>query len=146
MTAKAEFNAEEWSKVVVGPFVAGLVVIAADRGGSIRETVAMAKVFSEQQQAGDNPELIKELLGERPNAETLKGEGANPEEALREALDILEAKATPEEVDAYKRLCLEIAQRVAERTKSGGVLGIGGERVSGEEQTAVERLRATLGL
>ena len=146
MTTKAEFNAEEWSTIVSGPFIAGLTVITADRGGSIRETVAIAKVFAEAKQAGDKLELINELLGERPNTETLKDESANPEGALGEALAILDSKATPEEVEAYKQLCLEIAQRVAERTKSGDFLGIGGERVSSDEQAALERLRATLGL
>jgi hypothetical protein len=156
MTTKAEFDAEQWSKIAAGPFVAGLTVIAADRGGTVRETVAMAKVIAEEQQAGENPELVKEVMQERPNPQSLLGaDGEKPttedlpvkvEQILREALEMLEAKATPEEVEAYKRLCLEIAQRVAERTKSGGVLGIGGERVSGDEQAAIDRLRSTLGI
>jgi hypothetical protein len=156
MTTKAEFNADEWSTIAAGPFVAGLTVIAADRGGTVRETVEMARVFAEEQKAGENPELIAELLRERPNPQAvLGGEGEKPtaedlpvraEQILREAITTLESKATPEEVEAYKRLCLEIAQRVAERTKSGGVLGIGGEKVSGGEQAAIERLKATLGI
>ena len=44
MTKKADFNAEEWSVVVEGPVVAGMWVIAADRGGSIRESLAMGRV------------------------------------------------------------------------------------------------------
>ena len=155
MTTKAEFNAEEWASVATGPFVAGLTVMAADRGGSVRESVAMARVIAEQQQAGENPELIRDLLAERPNPQSILGkeQARTPEavqlrvhEVLREALELLEAKASPEEVEAYKRLCLEIGERVAERTKSGGVLGIGGERVSGEERAALDELRATLGI
>ena len=155
MTTKTEFNAEEWSKVASGPFVAGLTVIAADRGGTVRETVELARALADEQQAEGNPELITELLRERPDPQGLMGEGGEKptaqdlpvraEALLREALTTLEAKATPEEVEAYKRICLEVGQRVAERTKSGGVLGIGGEKVSGDEQTALERLRATLG-
>ena len=155
MTSKAEFNAEEWSRVAAGPFVAGLVVIAADRGGTVRETMALARAIAEEQQDEGQPELIRELLADRPNPqELLGGDGAkqSPEElanrseqVLREALTLLEEKATPEEVDAYRRVCRELAQRVAERTKSGGVLGIGGERVSSEEQAALDRLEATLG-
>jgi hypothetical protein len=155
MTTKAEFNAEEWSKVATGPFVAGLAVIAADRGGTVRESMELARVIAEEQQAGDTPELIGELLRERPDAQSLMGEqqDRSPQglqlrvhETLRDAVDLLQSKATPEEVEAYKQLCLEIGQRVAERTKSGGVLGIGGERVSGEEQAALDELRATLGV
>ena len=156
MTTKAEFNADEWSAVAAGPFIAGLTVIASDRGGTVRETIALAKGIAAEQQAGDKPELIQQLLGERPNPQSLLGEGEDKltpqelpnkaDEVLREALALLEAKATPEEVDAYKQVCLDIAQRVAERTKSGDFLGIGGDRVSTDEQLALDRLRATLGL
>jgi hypothetical protein len=156
MTTKAEFNAEEWSKVASGPFIAGLTVIAADRGGTLRETVELARAIAEERRDAENPELVRELLQERPNPQALLGEeGDKPtaeeaslraEQLLRDAVALLEVKATPEEVEAYKNLCLEIAQRVAERTKSGGVLGIGGEKVSADEQMALERLRGTLGL
>ena len=42
MTRKAEFNADEWSTVVDGPLYAGMRVISADRGGTLRETLATA--------------------------------------------------------------------------------------------------------
>lgn len=41
MTKKADFNADEWAKVVEGPLLAGMQVITADRGGTIRESMAM---------------------------------------------------------------------------------------------------------
>ena len=154
MTTKAEFNAEEWATLAAGPMVSGLAVIAADRGGTVRETFALAKGIAQEQQEGDKPELVQELLGERPSPKAVLGGDEDKvtraelpnrtDQVLREALALLEAKATPEETDAYKQVCLDIAQRVAERTKSGDFLGIGGERVSNEEAVALDRLRATL--
>ena len=47
MTAKAEFNAEEWSVVAGAPLLTAMMVIAADRGGSVRESVAVAKAYAE---------------------------------------------------------------------------------------------------
>ena len=47
MTAKAEFNAEEWSVVVGAPLLTAMMVIAADRGGSVRESVAVAQGYAE---------------------------------------------------------------------------------------------------
>ncbi len=41
---------------------------------------------------------------------------------------------------------LTVAERAAERTKSGGVLGIGGERVSDAERAALDELAAALGV
>ena len=159
MTTKAEFNAEEWSRVVSGPFVAGLTVIAADRGGTVRETLEMAKVYAKERQDANTPELLSAIISDRPSVDPNELGASEDEskpapedvrmrghELIRDALGILEGKATPEEIQAYKEFCLEIAQRVAERTKSGGVLGIGGERVSGSEMTAIDELRATLGV
>ena len=158
MTTKAEFNADEWSRVLLGPFVAGLTVVNAERGGTLRESVEMAKVYAEERQDPENPELIRELINDRPSVDPQRfappgGEKATPEdlrsrghEILRDALGVLEDKADPAEVDAYKRFCLEIAQRVAERTKSGGVLGVGGKSVSDAEQAALDELGATLGI
>ena len=51
MTAKADFNAEEWSTVVEAPVLAGMRVVSAGRGGTIRETLAMGKVYAAARQA-----------------------------------------------------------------------------------------------
>ena len=158
MTTKADFNADEWSRVQLGPFVAGFTVITADRGGTLRETVEMARAYAEERQDPEAPELIREIVGSQPSVEASQLGGAeqrpaSPEDArarsqevIRDAVGILDAKATPEEVDAYKRFCLEVAQRVAERTKSGGVLGVGGKQVSDAERAALDELAATLGV
>ena len=50
MTKKADFNAEEWETVVEAPVFAGLLVIASDRGGTIRESLAMGRVYQEARQ------------------------------------------------------------------------------------------------
>ncbi len=51
MTTKADFNGEEWDQISEGPALAGLIVIASQRGGTIRETLAMAKVYAEAQKS-----------------------------------------------------------------------------------------------
>src|SRR5690606_8050912 len=43
---KADFNAEEWSTIAAGPPMAGLRVMAAERGGTLRESFSMAKVYA----------------------------------------------------------------------------------------------------
>ena len=158
MTTKAEFNADEWSRVVLGPFVAGLTLVSAERGGTLRESVEMARVYTEESRDPAAPELIRELVADRPSVDPQRfappdGEKATPDdvrsrahEILRDALGVLEGKADPAEITAYKHFCLEVAQRVAERTKSGGVLGVGGESVSDAEQAALDELGATLGI
>jgi hypothetical protein len=67
------------------------------------------------------------------------------QEAVREALAILEQKATPEEAEAYRQFVMKVADTVAHAHKEGGVLGIGGKQVSDSEQAALDDLAATLG-
>lgn len=151
MTKKADFNAEEWSQVVEGPPLAAIAVITAQHGGTVRESISMAKAYAEAQKEHSGPELMDELLTASPavNRKELGPPAAlreNVDEHLRTAIGVLEQKATKEEVDAYKAFAMKLAERVAEAHKSGGFLGIGGERVSGNEREAIEHLAATLGV
>src|SRR6185437_5791912 len=67
MTRKADFNAEEWSKVVDGPLYAGMLVISAERGGTLRETAAMSRVYQDARQRRGASELLDELISSPPS-------------------------------------------------------------------------------
>jgi hypothetical protein len=150
MTTKAEFNAYEWQKVAEGPALAGLIVIAAERGGTIRESISMAKAYTAAREQHPGGDLLGELVSSPPridpkayeSPEVLRTKGL---EDLRNALGILEGKADEEEVEAYKRFALTVAERAAEADKSGGVLGIGGKRVSDSERAALQEIAVALG-
>ena len=67
MTTKADFNAEEWDLIAEGPALAGLIVITSQRGGTVRETLAMAKVYTEAQKTHASGDLVGELVTSAPN-------------------------------------------------------------------------------
>lgn len=150
MTKKAEFNAEEWSTLVEGPPLAGMIVVAAERGGTVRESIQIGKAYGEARKAHLGPELIEELLSSPPeidqgaykSAEDLRERGL---QALREAVDLLESKASADEIDAYRGFVLGIAERVAHAHKSGSFLGFGGHDVSDNERAALDEIRDTMG-
>jgi hypothetical protein len=150
MTKKADFNAEEWSVVLQGPPIAGMTVMAAERGGALRESVSMGQAYAEARQQQGASELLDEIVSSNPefdreafrSAEDLRARGR---ERLREAVQLLEEKATPQEVEDYKRFVLTLADRVARAHKEGGFLGMGGKEVSQSEQAALDELTATLG-
>ena len=52
MTEKAAFNAEEWSTVVEAPALVALRVVAADRGGTIRESLSLGRAYAEARSVG----------------------------------------------------------------------------------------------
>jgi hypothetical protein len=149
MTGKSDFNAEEWEKLVRAPALAALRVIAADRGGTIRESLSLARAYAEARQRGGS-ELLDAIVSSPPALDpsaTRSPEhlAEQADQALREAIDLLERKATAEEVEHYRRFVLAVADTVAHAHKEGGFLGIGGKEVSDEEQAVLDQLAETVG-
>ncbi len=151
MTRKADFNAEEWSTVVDGPLYAGMRVISADRGGALRESLAMGRVYQEAHARQGESGLLDELVKSPPSIdpERVRDAGGNiaalATEQLRKAIEILESKATSSEVDAYKRFVMTVAQAVAGAHKEGGFLGIGGKQISDTENQALDEISTAMG-
>ena len=149
MTTKTDFNAEEWERVEQAPALAALMVIFADRGGVIRESIALGKAYAEARADGGS-ELIQALVETPPR---LNPKDMGPADQLRaelpkrveEALGVVEEKVTPEEAQEYRQFILRVADVVAHAAKEGGVLGIGGKEVSEQEQAALDQLASTLG-
>lgn len=148
MTAKADFNAEEWEQLLEAPPSAGLVVVASDRGGSIKESISMAKAYAEAREQHGESELLDEIVSAKPEMDRSK-HGSVEElkqhclENVRNAIELLKAKATPEEVEDYRKFVLGLAQRVAEARKEG-FMGLSGERVSDAERAALTEIEAAL--
>jgi hypothetical protein len=151
VTTKADFNAEEWSTVVDGPLYAGLRVISAHRGGTVRESLAMGHVYQDARAQHGSSELLDELVKSPPSidAERLQQAGGDlsavTTDHLHQAMSILESKATSAEADAYKTFVMRVAQAVAGAHKEGGFLGIGGTRISDAENQALDEISHALG-
>jgi hypothetical protein len=148
VTGKADFTDEEWKTVLEGPPSAGLIVIASDRGGSIRETFSMAKAYTEARKEHGDSELLDELVNAKPEMDHTRYH--SPEELkeaslknITEAVDLLRSKATPEELDGYKKFIVGLANRVAEARKEG-FMGLSGDRVSDDEKAAIGEIESAL--
>jgi hypothetical protein len=141
MATKADFTEEEWELLREGPASAGMIVLLASGGGSFRETWALAKTFAEVRQQGGESQLLDELVDDRPDvprfssAEDAEQQGLD---RLGRALALLGQKATPDDVEAYKRFTLEVAERVAAAHKEEG------QAVSGDEGEAIAKITAAL--
>ncbi len=147
MTSKAAFNAEEWAVIANAPFLTAMLVIAADRGGTVRETLAISRAYAaaREQESG---ELLRAVLT-TPASIDPKTAPKTPDElrteapaTLRRAVGILERVATDDEVVAYKRFVFSVADGVARAHREGGFLGLGGTEVSEYEQAALDEIGA----
>lgn len=145
MTGKADFSVEEWETILEGPTSAGLIISAAQRGGTFREAFAMAKAYAKARQEHGESELLDEIVAHKPKVDHARAH--SPEELkehglqhIRDAVALLQSKATPQEVDEYRRFVVSLAERVAAAKGEGG-----DEPVSEAEKAAIEEIRQALG-
>jgi hypothetical protein len=149
VATKADFNADEWATVVEAPLLAGMRVVGAERGGTIRESLAIGRVYKEARQAQGESELLDELVSSPPGIDSQRLQGSGDiasvaTERLREAVRIVDEKS-PDDGDAYKAFVLRVARTAAEAHKEGGFIGIGGRQVSEQEQTALDEIESVVG-
>ena len=83
-------------------------------------------------------DLAVEVRADRPGKQVL--------EELGGVNEIVTAKATPEEAEAFRRWLVASAQAAADAAKEGGFLGFGAEQVSAGEQQMLDQVRAVLGM
>jgi hypothetical protein len=144
MTGKADFTEQEWELMLSAAPLAGLIVVTAAHGGTFKESFAIGKAYGEARKQHGSSQLLDEIVTTRPKVDhtrfgsfdELKQHGL---ERLREVIALLEAKATPQEVDDYRRFVLAVAQKVAEAHREDDVA------VSDPERAAIGEIEAALG-
>lgn len=124
MTGKADFTEDEWTLLREAPTSAGMLVVQADKGGMFRETFSMAKAYTEARQQHGASQLLDDVVSEKPkvdreHAGSQEELHANLLQHVRDAVALVEQKATPEELDDYRRFMMGLANRVAEAHKEG---------------------------
>lgn len=150
MTAKSDFTPEEWETVLKGPPAAGLMIAAAQRGGSFRESYSIAKAYTDARKEHGASQLLDDIVGEkpkldRPHVHSVDELKQHSLDELKQSVTLLEQKATSDEVDQYKRFVVDLAARVAEAHREG-FLGFSGDRVSDAERQAVSEVAGALGV
>jgi len=137
MATKADFTEEEWATLVRSPIVAGSAITLADPGGPIevvKETSAVVKFVTGSESEGRD-DLVGEIARE---VRSLAEQRTNPIgdfkprgalagkqvlEEISRAGEIVRAKGTPEEAEAFREWIMECAQRAADAAKEGGFMG-----------------------
>jgi len=143
MTSKSDFTTEEWEVILEAPPSAGMIVLTAQKGGAIRESIAMAKAYVEARQHHGESELLDEIVAAKPgrdhthahSAEEFKQVGL---QHLQDAVALLEAKGTPQEVDEYREFIVTLTHKVAAAHREHGV------EVSEAEQAAIDEITTVL--
>ena len=143
MTSKSDFTEDEWRLILETPPTAGMIVVTAQRGGSFRETIAMAKAYAEARKEHGKSQLLDEIVAAKPERdhthfhshEELEQQGLRH---LRDSVALLAKKATPEEVDEYRRFIVTLSNKVAAAHREHG------QDVSESEQKAIQDITDAL--
>jgi hypothetical protein len=148
MATKSDFTPQEWELVLEGPPSAGLIVITAQRGGTLRETYSMAKAYAQAREDHGRSELLDEVVAAKPEVDHTRY--SSPDELkehslahLRDAVALLERKATPQELDDYRRFVVQLARKVASAHRESGR---GEEPESDSERAAIAEIVQALGV
>lgn len=164
MTDRTTFTDDEWTLLRVAPSFVAVGVVAADPSGlfaSINEALAGAHAVNETLNANRSIELFSALAADHtapklPDIDELLGGGSDETQMrnfktaalqrVKDAVDLLSRKAAAPEVDAYRRLLLQVADTAANASREGGFLGIGGVRVSDKERAFIDLVRKAAGI
>lgn len=144
MTGKSDFTDEQWELLREAPTSAGMIVVTAQGGGTIRESFAMAKAYTEARQQHGESRLLDELVAEKPKVDRTRSHSVDELRQhglgqLRDAAALLESKATADELEGYRRFVLAICDKVASAHREGDV------SVSPAERAAIDEISAALG-
>ena len=144
MSLKSDFDGAEWDLVAEGPVTAGMIVLTADSGGTFRETLALARAYTDARKEHGQSELLDEIVSAKPEfdrhryktKEELHDQGL---QRIADAVALLGQKATADEVGDYKEFVVSLASTVASAHKEHG------QQISPAEQAVLDEVRARLG-
>jgi hypothetical protein len=148
------FGAEEWRLLIRLPAEVMIAAIGAQGDGG-RRTVAEGLAGLDAIAAGRNSdsELVRAVVTaiySEPEDDGGLAQDADPggmEQVLehcRRAAEVLRVGADPADAGAYREWVQLVAAQVCDASRSGGVLGLSGERIDGDTQELLDELAAAL--
>jgi hypothetical protein len=143
MATKADFTLDEWRVLLEGPASAGVMVMAAERGGTFRETRSIREAYEEARQQHRQSALLDEIVSTKPHLgharfQSYEELSDHALQQLREATALLKAKSSEQELAEYRGFVVSLAERVA------GAYTEGGEPVSEGERSAIDLIEEAM--
>lgn len=164
------YTESEWEIVSSTPQLVGVAMAGAGSSGlfgSTKEMFASARSMMTAKKEYAENSLIQSILPDTSDPkramadakaqrdivmERLKSNNIKSSEDLQNfilqdcetAIGILEQKESAEVISGYKKMVLEVAEKVANAAKEGDFLGFGGERFSEKEQKLFAQLKNKL--
>ena len=113
-------------------------------GGTFKETFAIGKAYAEARTQHGESELLDEIVSAKPKVDrthyhSMEELRQHELQHVHDAIEVLELKATAQELSDYRGFVMALAERVAEAHREHGVA------VSDDEQAALAEISSSLG-
>ena len=147
---RGRFTPEQWTWIRLAPGAAArLVMLASPSGamGSVKEASAAALAIEAARSTADPASLIAQAFDSditREEVTVLGKDRATTLGVLKEAVNAVSTRS-PNDLPTFAQFVHGVAFKVAEETKEGGFLGIGGTKVSKEEQAVLDEIDSLTG-
>jgi hypothetical protein len=164
MTARAEYDDQEWTLLQMTPFAVGFAVSFADGSGALETFWEVAALVAERARAIEHypgNELLAALFEDkgltgRPPDDAVPDATAGPDgiaaalrdralEDCRAVVALLEDRSHPDEAEGYKRYLMDMARATAEASRHGGWLSRSA-RVDEQERALLCEVADVLGV
>lgn len=171
MNTRDKFDDDQWFLLSSTPALIGAAMSTAAASGvigTIKELSASMQAVVKGKSTYANSELITSLLHKADNWDDAKEKMDNYRERTKSRMEaagiktredliavvesdcqvaakLVDEHCSVEEATAYKNWSVSVARAVAEAAKEGSFFGIGGVRVSAEEQQLITRIESALG-
>lgn len=161
MSNIADYTQDEVEKLMAAPMLVSMYVMGSSLSGPVglvKEMMAgvntamkvakesspdsvLTALFSEENMKQQQNKMQQETKESTQGAQNMDEAKKKMMDELKGSLAIISAKGSPEEVAAYKKLMVDVAENVANAAKEGGFLGIGGTVVNDAEKTAISDIQ-----
>ena len=147
---KARYSADQWATVRLAPMAVAQAVMAASPSGAIgrsKELAAATSAIAAGKETASPTSLVSLAFDTDLTSSEIDVLKQNPAPATTLIRDAVAAVSTnsPADSSEYGRFLVNVATQVAEASKEGGFLGVGGTRVSEDEQKAIDQVRRAVG-
>ena len=165
LSALTDYSQDEIEKLMAAPLLVSMYVMGSSLSGPVgivREMMAgvetaidagknaapgslFSQLWSEQNMEAQRDRLQREAQTSTAGVQTMDQAKARMLDELSAAAAILNAKGSPDEAAAFKKLLTDAAQNVANAAREGGFMGVGGVIVNDAERKALKDIAAAVG-
>ena len=159
MSTESDFTDEQWQLLLDTPALVGAATMVCSRSGlgTIKEAFALTRGLLDVSHEHDENQLIQAVVEARTGSQSREwydryrdADASELEDDVvarcQQLSQLLAGVSSTREAEEFKAWVFSIGFRVAKAASEGGFMGLGGQRISSEEERLLARIAIALGI